>query len=387
MAADKAARAIRSQDPDATIGILTASKYGPLYRPALSKGLWQEPQSTLEAQLFGTEGAGVTVYTGVRVTSLDPSSHSVATSTGTTFEYSRLLLATGARPKVPEGFPADSRIVTVREPEDYIRLRDQVSVNTTVAVVGAGYIASEIAAGLATVGAKVSMHFPAQKLLDHMFPDSITTHISQVYGGKGIQLHAGRSLTSISADDADLELSFENGDRVSADLVVLAIGVTPVLDLAELAGADIAADGAGVVVKADMSTSLPDVWAAGDIVYYDDPILGKRRVEHIAHAEQTGSIAGISMTGHAAPQLKTPMFYADLFDDGYEAVGEISTDYRTVERWNSDKTNAVVYYLDDDRIRGVLLWNTWGEVENARDVLAASAVGTPAEELVERIRP
>lgn len=205
--------------------------------------------------------------------------------------------------------------------------------------------------------------------------------------GKGIQLHAGRSLTSISADDADLELSFENGDRVSADLVVLAIGVTPVLDLAELAGADIAADGAGVVVKADMSTSLPDVWAAGDIVYYDDPILGKRRVEHIAHAEQTGSIAGISMTGHAAPQLKTPMFYADLFDDGYEAVGEISTDYRTVERWNSDKTNAVVYYLDDDRIRGVLLWNTWGEVENARDVLAASAVGTPAEELVERIRP
>lgn len=388
VAADKAARAIRQADPEATIGILTASLYGPLYRPALSKGLWQQPRTTLAGQLLDThEATGAVVHTGVTVTDIDAEAHRVSTADGAAFEYSRLLLATGAEPAVPSGIPEDSRIVTVREPEDYVALRDQIAAGTAVAVVGAGYIASEVAAGLATVGAVVEMHYPAEKMLDHMFPDSITIHLAEVYGGKGIRLNGNRTLTGIAADDAGLTLSFESGKEASADVVVLAVGVTPALDLAERAGAEIAPGHAGVVVGADMSTSVRDIWAAGDIVYYEDPILGQRRVEHVAHAEQTGTIAGTAMTGHAAPALQTPMFYSDLFDDGYEAVGEISTEHKTLERWNPEKTAAVISYVDGDRIRGVLLWNTWNKLDAARRVLAESAAGEDTKKLADRITP
>ena len=144
----------------------------------------------------------------------------------------------------------------------------------------------------------------------------------------------------------------------------------------------------GVLVDETLQTSAPDVYAAGDIATFEDPLLGRRRVEHMANAERSGDAAGRTMAGNHTGYRYTPLFWSDLFDDGYEALGETRTSHRVEEVWNDAHDAAVLYYLDRDRVRGVLMWNTWGAVSKAREVMEASKEGRlPLSELADQITP
>ncbi|AGF72443.1 NAD(P)/FAD-dependent oxidoreductase [Corynebacterium halotolerans] len=384
VAADKAARAIREEDPDASVVILSDVGDGPLYRPGLSKDLWLKDGATLEGLYLGTTDTGVQLALNTTVTAIHPGRHAITTADGEDIGYRRLLLATGAAPRRFDT-PDDERIIYYRSADDYRHLRSLVSEGTRVAVVGGGYIASELAAGLATAGARVSVHFPGRRLLEHMFPDSITGHLTEVYESRGVELDGGFRLASVRTGER-LVLVPESGEQVEADVVVLGLGAVPDIRLAEAAGLEIA-DG-GVLVDTVLATSAPDVYAAGDIATFTDPLLGRRRVEHIANAERSGETAGRTMAGTCTEYRYTPLFYSDLFDDGYEAVGEARTDHEVVEVWNDAGDAAVLYYLRDDVVRGVLLWNTWDSVPKAREIMAASREGMlPTTELTGQITP
>ncbi|MGB5048685.1 MAG: FAD-dependent oxidoreductase, partial [Caldilineaceae bacterium] len=153
------------------------------------------------------------------------------------------------------------------------------------------------------------------------------------------------------------------------------IGVQPNVALATAAGLTV---DKGVVVNRMLQTSHADVYAAGDVANFYDSVLGvQRRVEHEDNANQMGKAAGRAMAGDTTPYDYSPMFYSDLFDLGYEAVGEISSRLETVIDWQEPYQTGVIYYLKDQRVRGVLLWNVWGQVEAARDLIAAGQMVTP----------
>src|SRR5699024_10436928 len=150
----------------------------------------------------------------------------------------------------------------------------------------------------------------------------------------------------------------------------------------------------GIVVDRRLATSAPHVWAAGDVARYEDAPLGERRLEHDDHAEHSGALAGRSMvvdrtgTGDPESYTYTPIFWSDLFDDGYEAVGVLDSSLETVEDFTDDGSAGVVYYLDGGRVRGVLLWNVWDSTDAAKQIIKQSmAQPMGASDLRGRISP
>jgi NADPH-dependent 2,4-dienoyl-CoA reductase/sulfur reductase-like enzyme len=127
----------------------------------------------------------------------------------------------------------------------------------------------------------------------------------------------------------------------------------------------------GIVVDEHLQTSTPDIYAAGDVANFFNPALGTRmRVEHEDNANTMGRAAGRAMAGVTEPYTHLPFFYSDLFELGYEAVGELDSRLETFSDWKQPFREGVVYYLKEGRVRGVLLWNTWGQVDAARALIA-----------------
>ncbi len=127
----------------------------------------------------------------------------------------------------------------------------------------------------------------------------------------------------------------------------------------------------GIVVDTNCRTNLPDIYAAGDVASFFSPTLGQRiSVEHEDNANQMGTVAGENMAGQSLPYDYLPYFYSDLFDLGYEAIGMLSTKLEMVPDWQEQYRKGVIYYLDAGRLRGVVLWNVWGKIDAARDLIA-----------------
>jgi NADPH-dependent 2,4-dienoyl-CoA reductase/sulfur reductase-like enzyme len=184
-----------------------------------------------------------------------------------------------------------------------------------------------------------------------------------------VDVRAGVSVESGSSSGQGAQLKLSDGSALAADAVVAGLGITPNVQLAEAAGLKV---DNGIVVNEHLQTSDPDIYAAGDVASFPAPALGKRiRVEHENAAITMGTRAGKCMAGQDAPYDELPFFYSDLFDLGYEAVGTLDSRLETVEQWVTPFREGVVYYLDAGRVRGVLLWNTWGQVDAARHLIAS----------------
>lgn len=366
--AESAARGIRERDESGTIGIVGEETTAPFYRPALSKDLWTDPDADETGNALDTTDTGAVLHLGSAVTGLDRSAKTVTTADGDEFGYRKLLLATGGHPRELPALPASDRVIYFRTLRDYQRLRALVAAGTKVAVVGGGFIGSEIAASLAQNDASVTLLFPEPALLAASFPDTILRQIEQAFVDGGVTVRAGTTVSSGTSDDVGVHLALDDGSTLDADVAVVGLGIIPAGDLAKDAGLEVADDG-GIVVDLHLVTLDPDVYAAGDVASYPDRLLGRRRVEHVDNAQTMGATAGRIMAGSDEAYEHTPMFWSDLFDFGYEAVGTLRSSLETVVVDKGDG-NAVVYYLDGSGVVGVLLWGVWDSTDKARDVLA-----------------
>jgi NADPH-dependent 2,4-dienoyl-CoA reductase/sulfur reductase-like enzyme len=163
----------------------------------------------------------------------------------------------------------------------------------------------------------------------------------------------------------------DGGREVVADGVVAGVGIEPNAQLARRAGLGSAGDTGGIAVDELLHAGHPDIFAAGDVAAFLDPLLGtRRRAEHEDNANKMGTAAGRNMAGAREEYAHSPFFYSDLFDLGYEAVGELDPRLEIVADWKEPYREGVVYYLREGRVRGVLLWNVWGQVEAARRLIA-----------------
>jgi NADPH-dependent 2,4-dienoyl-CoA reductase/sulfur reductase-like enzyme len=159
--------------------------------------------------------------------------------------------------------------------------------------------------------------------------------------------------------------------------VVAGIGIQPNVELAQTAGLEV---GNGIVVDESLRTCHPDIYAAGDVAAFYNPALGERlRVEHEDNANTMGQCAGRAMAGDVRPYHQLSFFYSDLFELGYDAVGEVNAQLETVVDWKEPYREGVIYYVRAGRVRGVLLWNVWGQVDAARQLIAARGPFRPAD--------
>jgi NADPH-dependent 2,4-dienoyl-CoA reductase/sulfur reductase-like enzyme len=376
MAAAAAIKGIRELDRDGSIGVLGAEPDPPYDRPPLSKGLWRG--KPIEA--IWMDAADADLRLGRFVKELQSSKHAVVCEDGELFEYGRLLIATGGRPRRLS--PIDDSAVYLRDLRDYRDLRARCEGAQRFLVVGGGLIASEIAAALAMTGKRVALAFPEEGIAARLLPRDISRWLNEFYRGKGVEVFPGESVGSLETQGSLKIARTLSGKAIDAEVVVAGLGILPNADFAAQAGL-LVED--GISVGPELRSSDPDVFAAGDVASFYCGALGRRiRPEHEDNALAMGLAAGRNMAGADEPYDRIPYFYSDLFDLGYEAVGELDPSRETFIDWKSRNESAVVYYLDGGRLRGVLLWNVRKRSEAARALIAETGPFRP-EELVGRL--
>jgi NADPH-dependent 2,4-dienoyl-CoA reductase/sulfur reductase-like enzyme len=360
MTGDMAAKGIRDHDADGAITMIGADPNPPYKRPLLTKGLWQ---GAPEEKLWREPADGVQLVTGRRIVSLDLAAYTATDDAGEDHGWEKLLLATGARPRE---IPGAEGVIWFRTLDDYHRLREATGEGSHVAVIGGGFIGSEIAAALVGNGARVTMLFPEPGIGDRLFPADLSASVTDYYREKGVEVLAGEMVASASGDRVETQ----SGRTIEADAVVAGLGVVPDVELASAAGLEVE-DGI-VVDEFGRALGQADVFAAGDVARFPVLALGtSMRIEHEDHANSHGRAVGANMAGAETPYDHLPFFYSDLFDLGYEAVGAVDSRLEAVEDWQEPYRKGVVTYVDGGRPRGVLLWNVWDKLDAAREVLVA----------------
>ena len=361
MTGHAAAAAIRETDPGGAIAMLAAEPERPYARPPLSKGLWLGKP---EEEVFLPEVPGLELHAGRRAVEIDLRARAVTDDRGARHRYDRLLLATGGVPRrLPMG---GERIVYYRTLADYRRLRSVAG--RAVAVIGGGFIGSEIAAGLAQNGKEVTMIFPEEAIGARAYPEDLAAFVTHAFEEKGVRVLAGQTVVGVEERGTRTLVRTASGEEVVADAVVAGLGIRPDTALAEAAGLRC---GDGIEVDARLEASEPGVFAAGDVAWFPCHQLGQRlRVEHEDAALTMGRAAGRNMAGADEPYHHLPFFYSDMFDLGYEAVGRLDPVLETVASWKTPFREGVVYYVAGERVRGVLLWGIFGQIEAATRLIA-----------------
>jgi NADPH-dependent 2,4-dienoyl-CoA reductase/sulfur reductase-like enzyme len=366
MTAAAAATGIREVDPEGTICLIGQDPNPPYNRPPLSKGLWQDKK---ESDIWThTSEQGVSLHLGRKVNQLDPQKKEVIDDQNATYNFEKLLLATGGRPnRLPFG---DGHIIYYRTVDDYRRLHALAQTKERFAVIGGGFIGAEIAAALTMNEKQVTMVFPEIGIGGLSFPSDLTGFLNRYYRERGVEVIAGEEAKAVGLEVRNHQpvLQIESGGEIVADGVVAGIGITPNTELAETAGLETSN---GIMVNRFLQTSHPDIYAAGDVASFYNQVLDQRlRVEHEDNANTMGQMAGRAMAGEAEPYDYLPYFYSDLFDLGYEAVGIHNPEAEIVSDWIEPYKKGVIYYLQQNRVRGVILWNVWDQVEAARQLIA-----------------
>jgi NADPH-dependent 2,4-dienoyl-CoA reductase/sulfur reductase-like enzyme len=372
LTADAACKGIRERDPDGRIVVVGDE---PHLRPPLSKALWKgDEESTIWR---GTAELGVELRLGRRIVELNLERREARDDKDETYSYDKLLLATGGRPRrLPFGGDA---VIYFRTLDDYRRLRAQADSGARFCVIGGGFIGSEIAAALALNDCPVTMVFPEAGIGTRIFPPQLSAALNDYYRERGVELLTAASVTGIAARDDGATVTLEDGRLIEADAIVAGIGIEPSVELAADAGLPVTN---GIVVDAyGRIGGREDVFAAGDVARFPVATLAtEMRVEHEDHAKSHGRHVGANMAGAGEPYQHLPFFYSDLFDLGYEAVGELDSRLETFSDWKDLDSEATFTYLDRERRpRGVLLWNRFGQLDAAREqILAAEPIAEGA---------
>ncbi|XP_061189197.1 apoptosis-inducing factor 1, mitochondrial-like [Saccostrea echinata] len=441
-------RAIKARDPKAKVLIIGDEPDVPYERPPLSKELWYidknlaqnykfgkgkrdtifyeprpfylEPEALLEA-----ENGGVGLISGKKVVKLDSHKKKVWLNDGSEILYDKCLLATGGRPKnhpVMESAEKDvqDRTILFRNTSDFTRLYEAVENSKSVAIIGGGFLGSELACALGFKGLKVHQIIQEKGNLGTVLPEYLSKHTTDKVRESGVDVITNQTVTGAQYTDNQVELTLEDGSKILVDNVVVSVGLEPNVDLAKSSNLEVDEKHGGFRVNAELE-AMSDVWVAGDVSCFYDIKLGRRRIEHHNHAWVSGKLAGENMTGAAKMYRYQSIFWSDLEPYvSFQAIGIIDSNLETYavferpqekkkKRKKKSKENSsavtnqsgeakksqetkqsetiskdpkstvvkpeefnkgVIFYIRGGSIVGVLLWNISGKIYRARQVLS-----------------
>jgi 3-phenylpropionate/trans-cinnamate dioxygenase ferredoxin reductase subunit len=323
LAGAKAAETLRMEGFDGRVVLLGEEPVRPYERPPLSKEYLRGEKGFDQAAVHAAgfyEDQQIELRTGSLVKSLDPAAHQVELASGERLGYSKLLLCTGAVPRRLDLPGADlPGVFYLRTVEDADALRAALAGSPRVVVIGAGWVGSEVAASARQLGAEVALVELTSVPLERVLGREVGEVFGALHADHGVELHLGAGVESLAGAGRVEEVRLNDGTVLPADVVVVGVGAKPRTELAEAAGIAVAN---GVVADERLATSVPDVFAAGDVasVYYPR-YKTHIRLEHWAGALNQGPAAARSMLGHGTAYDETPYFYSDQYDLGMEYRG------------------------------------------------------------------
>jgi len=346
LAGGNAALELARLAPDGHVTLIGSEAHLPYQRPPLSKGFLRgtEPfDAAFVAPRAEYERLGIELMLGRRALELEPESKRIRLEGDELIPYDRLLIATGGR-KRHLSFPgADlDGVFDLRTVEDSERIQTAARGRGRVVVIGLGFIGCEVAASLRTLGVEVTAIDPGRAPLVRVLGPEVAGVIAALHQAHGVQLVLGDGVDRLEGRERVERVVTKSGQKFECDFVVAGIGIDPEVDLLSAAGARISN---GVEVDEYCRTSLPDVYAAGDIADHAHPLFGRIRVEHYNNAEKQGRAAAASLLDRGVPYDYVHSFWSDQFDQTLEYVGFATEwDGITVEGSLSDRDFIVRYW-------------------------------------------
>jgi 3-phenylpropionate/trans-cinnamate dioxygenase ferredoxin reductase subunit len=367
-----AAEAIRGRDPAGSIAIFTREWAPPYQRPPLSKEFLQNRAPLADALMFPASWyleKNVELHAGVEIVRIDPARKVLETDAGEV-AYRHLLLATGAIPRALKitGVDLDG-VYTLRTYLDAERLRGVRSSVERVVLIGSGFIGMEVAASLRSGGCEVTVVERTATLYSR-FGAEVSGYAKSLFDDHGVSTLFNTTVTSIEGNERVRHVNLSDGRRIEAGAVVVGIGVTPDVALAQTAGLRV---DDGVVVDDRLRTSAPDIYAAGDLARFPGTEGHLIRVEHFDNAYSSGAAAGANMAGADQPYRYVPFFWSDVFELSFEFVGDPTPESKIVQG-ALQSGSFVVEYREGDRLRGALLAQRPSEERDAYRDRIGSAV-------------
>jgi NADPH-dependent 2,4-dienoyl-CoA reductase/sulfur reductase-like enzyme len=352
LASSQAAKQLRQLDKQGPVTIVTEEPYVPYDRPPLSKDFLRG--ETAREQLFFDppaffESQQINVKLRTTVTGLDPAAKTAMLSNGRSLRFEKALIATGGRPvrlKIPGADLAG--VHYFRTLDDATALAAAASAGARAVFIGAGFIGLEVAASLTQRGVQVAVIETGPHIWPRFADESLARVIQQHCTAKGVTFRTGESVTEIRRNDQAFSVGLKSGATLACDFVCIGVGIVPNVELAQQAG--LAVEN-GIVVDEYLQTSQPDIYAAGDVARYLDPLFGtRRRVEHWGHAEYSGQLAGRNMAGAREPYGLLTYVWSDIFDLHLEFAGDEQQHDRILLRGKLEDLSCFVLYLKHNRL-------------------------------------
>jgi 3-phenylpropionate/trans-cinnamate dioxygenase ferredoxin reductase subunit len=380
VAGAKAAEGARTAGFDGRVVLVGAERELPYERPPLSKAVLrgEDPPESARVHDEGFYTAhDIELLTGRTVEALDLDAGRATLDGGDDVPFSALVVATGAEPRRLRLPGAElAGVHHLREMGDSLRLHDALRGAGRVAVVGAGWIGSEVAASARQLGADVVLIDGSEVPLQRVLGLELGEVFRSLHADNGVRLRLGTGVVELRGTGRVEQVVLADGRVEDADLVVAGIGVLPRTGLAEAAGLKI---DDGIVVDEHLRTTTPGVFAAGDVASAWHPRYGRRlRVEHWANALHQGSTAGANAAGGSEAYTRLPYFFSDQYDLGMEYVGHASPGDAVVIRGDRTARELVALWQRDGVVSAAMHVNVWGVVEDLKAIVAAGRAVDPA---------
>jgi 3-phenylpropionate/trans-cinnamate dioxygenase ferredoxin reductase component len=352
-AAVSAAQAIRERDDAGEITLVTADRHLPYDRPPLSKDFLTDPEMTPEDILTKDrefyEERRIEVRTGVRIVDVDTVEHRAASAAGEVFPYDRCLIATGAtsRTLAIPGATADN-VHLLRSVDESIRLRAAMAVARRALIVGGGWIGVEVAGACLARGLEVTLISREARLWERNASETVSDYVRRYLAGRGARFHFEEEVEELRrGDDGANVARLRSGTVVPYDFALVAVGAKLKIDLPRQAGLALH-EQEGVYASEFMASSVHDVYVAGDIAYFNDPVLGRRwHSEHHLHAKVTGKVAGANMAGDVTAYDEVPWYFSDVQELHMQMVGDPTGWTRSFTHGGPSTRRFVELYQDD----------------------------------------
>lgn len=354
-AAGQAAASLRQEGYEGKVTILGDEAQAPYQRPPLSKA-YLSGEIGMERVLVRPENfypdKNIDLKTNTRVSAIDRASKTVTTESGDTYEYEKLLIATGSRPRILNIPGSDLEgIHYLRTIDDVNGIRGAFQNARKICIVGGGYIGLEVAAVAKKAGLDVTVVEAMDRILQRVTTPEMSEYYHNLHTGRGVNIMVNTGVDGFEGQDGKVTAVLCGDAKVEAELVIVGIGILPNVELAEAAGLE--CDN-GIVVDDHCQTSDPDIYAAGDCSNHPNPILGRRlRLESVPNAMGQARTACANMLGGDKVYSEVPWFWSDQYELKLQMVGFSSDGDNSVVRGDKDANQFAVFYLKEGKVVAV----------------------------------
>ena len=384
MAAARACINLRANDYAGTITMVSEESLLPYDRPPLSKASIVEEAAFAPVLLLDesiVSSLSVDVRLGKTVTAINRSEKSISLNDGSKIPYTKLLLATGAKPR-KLNCPGGEFALTLRDHKDTVALRERFQPGKKIVVIGGGFIGLELASSASKLGCTVSLIEAQPRILMRGVPEPIAKIVHDRHIAAGVSMIIGTGISHLTLNAVHLN----DGRVIAADTIIAGIGASPETKLAYDAGLTIEN---GIACNAQMQTSDPDIYAAGDCASY---VLGDRRIrlEAWRSAQEQAATVAANMLGQNQPHTNVPWFWSDQYDLSLQIAGSAELGPNTITRVPAEGAVVLFHMAEDGAIKGasgIGIGNTISRDIKVEEMLIARGAKPAPEILADSTQP